>query len=350
MSTTSLPGLPEQVPPMPPQPPYVDRSTGLVLFGIVQILFGAFALLMIPLTLLGFAMSRRTTGVTVPPGSFFLGALNYAAVAAVLIAFGIGSITVRRWARALTLAGSWIWLIAGFLITILVTALMPAGFSQGLRKAMERNPNAASLPAGAIAVILTVMIVVMAVFLVGVPLAFVLFYRSKGVAETVRHKDPVERWTERIPIPVLAASMIFAGAGAYYLGMSFTTPLVPFFGRYLTGIIGAAACLVFAGIDGFIAVALARLHIAGWWVAVLVEVTKIVSAAITFGRGNLLQAYSRMGLRYSQLQMVGNSPFYRVGLYVSLFVMLIFLGFLLWIRRYFGRKTPAAPEYATPQV
>lgn len=353
MSNTSLPELPEPASP-PPQPTYVDRSTGLVVFGIVQILFGALAALMIPLSLFGIAMSQRTSRIAVPPGSFVLAVLTYLAAAMLFITLGIGSIQARRWARALTLAFAWIWLITGFLITIFVTALLPAGFSQGFRQAAAMNPNTPSLPTSAVAVILTVLIVFLAVFCVLVPLAFVVFYRSRNVEETCRHKDPFDRWTDRCPLPVLAAGVLFASASAYYMGMSFTTPLVPFFGRYLTGIVGAASCLVLAGIYAFSAFALFRVHIVGWWVAVTVIGARIVSGAITYRHGNLFQAYSRMGWNQSQLRMMGNNPFYRSGVYWGLGVMVIYFCYLLWIKRYFKRETPptpaATPSYVAPEV
>ena len=86
------------------------------------------------------------------------------------------------------------------------------------------------------AVIITLVIVFCAFFLVLVPIAFVVFYGRKDVADTCRRRDPVERWTDRTPLPVLGASVGFSSGSVYLLLIGLTTPMFPFFGRYLTGI------------------------------------------------------------------------------------------------------------------
>jgi hypothetical protein len=332
---TALP--PPSFEPPPPQLTYQDRSTGLIVFGIIQIILGALCLLMVPFALLGLALSQKMTGAAMPIGAFFMSIATYGALAALLITLGIGSIYARRWARTITLVLSWIWLISGFLLTIFLTAFLPTGFAQGFRQAAAMNPNAPPPSTGAIAVILTAMIVFLAVFFVALPLAFVLFYRTKNVEETCKHKDPVERWTDRCPLPVLAASLLFASASGYYLLMSFTTPLLPFFGRYLTGVGGAAGCLVLAIVDGFLAYSVFRLQLVGWWIAVVALAIRITSTFMTFRHGNLLEAYSRMGMKDSQLQALSGNPAFRSGmvLYWSVGLMILYFAYLLWIKRYF---------------
>jgi len=321
----------------PAHPSYEDRSTGLIVFGIIQIILGALAALMVPFMLLALALARKTTGISAPFGTLVLGALTYGTMAALLVTLGIGSIQARRWAHALTLVLSWIWLISGFLITIFITAFLPAGFAQGVRQAAAMNPNAPPMPARAMAIILTVMIVFFAVFLIVLPLAFVLFYNTRSVEETCKHKDPVKRWTDRCPLPVLAATLVFAGASAYYLGMSFTTPVIPFFGKYLSGLPGAAACLTMALMDMLLAYSFFRLYLAGWWLALATVTARIISFIVTLRHANMSEMYSRMGWNSSQLQMMNANPAYRSGvvLYSSVGTLVIFLGYLVWIRRYF---------------
>jgi len=325
----------------PASPPYEDRSTGLIVFGIIQIILGALSALMIPFALLALVLSRKTTGVAMPIGALFMSIATYGALAAMLVTLGIGSIYARRWARALSLVASWIWLIGGTLITIFLTAFLPTGFMQGFRQAAAMNPNAPPISTGAVAVILTVMIVFFAIFFVAVPLAFVIFYRTKNVEETCRHKDPVERWTDRCPLPVLAASLLFASASGYYLLMSFTTPIFPFFGEYLTGLAGGTACLVLAGVNAFLAYSLFRLQLAGWWTAVITMAVLAVSAFITYRHGNLFQAYSKMGWKDAQLQAMSMNPAFRSGmvLYWSVGLMVLYFGYLLWMKRYFVPST-----------
>ena len=316
---------------------YRDRSTGLQVFGVIQIVLGALVALFIPMVLLGAVMSRKVTGVAMPMGTYMMACLTYLVLAIALVTLGIGSIRARRWAWALTLILSWFALIIGVFATVLMTAVLPSSFASGLRRAAASNPGASDFSTGITAVILTFVIVLFAVFLVGIPLAFVLFYRRKDVEVTCKHRDPVERWTDRCPLPVLAASLIFAGAAPYYLFLSFTTPLVPFFGKYLTGIPGAIGCLVLAALDAFLAVWFFRVRLLGWWVGIVSMALRTISAAITFARGDLLQAYSRLGWKPAQIEAMSGSPVFRgrLTLWWSLLYLLVIVGYMLWIRRYF---------------
>jgi hypothetical protein len=349
------PGFPLPAAPTPVSLPrdYRDRSTGLQVFGVIQIILGMMAAFGIPLMLLGAVMSRKMTGTAMPIGTYMSACLTYGSTSIFLITLGIGSIRARRWGYALTLIVSWMWLIMGTLVTVMITAVMPAAFASGFRKAAAANPNAGTLPAGVMAVILTIIIIVFAVFFIVLPLVFVLFYRREDVKETCRRRDPVERWTDRCPLPVLAASLIFAFAAPYYLMIAVTTPLIPFFGRWLTGIPGAGGCIVLAAIDAFLAISFFRLKLVGWWVAMASLTLRVVSIALTYSRGNLLQAYSQLGWRQSQLQAMSGNPMLRGNLVLwwSLVYILVFFGYIFWTKRYFpaGSTTlqpPAVADFA----
>jgi hypothetical protein len=346
------PLLPAAVTPAPPPPPSDrDRSTGLVFFGVVQIILGLLSALMVPLAALGTFMSHLAPGGGMRPSQFISGVSTYAFIAAVFICLGIGSIQMKRWARALTLVTSCYWLLSGALLTVLMTAVLPVmmrGFLQ-----IQRNTTPDSAPemtTGMMAVMLTIIIVFLAFFLIIVPIAFIVFYSRDDVAETVRHRDPVERWTDRTPLPVLGASVAFT-AGALYLFLSgITVPLFPFFGRYLYGISGAACFLVFASLDAYFAVAFFRLKSAAWWIAVFALPVRLISMAITFTRADMVQAYSKMGMSEQQLQMLNASPLSRnhVLLWWSLLSSVIIFGYIVWLKRYF--KQPSSVQAQAPLV
>ena len=311
-------------------------------FGILQIILGALVSLGIPFLLLGALLSRKVGG-GMPVGSYVLTVISYLFGAAVLVTLGIGSIRARRWAHALTLILSWAWLFIGIMMTVFLTAVLPSTFVTAFRQAAARNPNATEMPTGVMAVILTFVIVLFSVFLIVLPLVFLLFYRKKDVEETVKHRDPVERWTDRCPLPVLAASLLFTWACPYYLAMSATTPLIPFFGRYLTGIPGAIGCLLFAILDGYLAYSLFHVQVAGWWTAIAALTLRTISSVVTYAHGDLLQAYSRMGWKDTQLQMMNQNPMFRSNLILwwSVGFLLAFVGYMLWIKRYF--HSPSHP-------
>jgi len=317
-------------------PDYKDRSTGLVIFGILEIGGGAMAALAIPIALFGAMVSRKATGGGMPMGSLFVTVLAYALASAVLVTLGIGATQAKRWARALNLIVSWVWLIGGSLVTVLIVFIFPSAVGAGLQAAAKQDPNA-QVSTAAMAVILTLMIMFLAIFFVAVPLAFLLFYRSGNVEETCKRRDPVERWTDRLPLPILAFGLMASFEAVYYFLQGVAAPLFPFFGRYLTGLPGALAFVVIAALDVYIAVSFFRMKVAGWWVAVLTVLVRLSSAAITFARGNLFQAYSRMGWSQAEIDRLQRNPLFRGGVFLwwSLGFMVVYLGFLLWTKRYF---------------
>ena len=337
------------VPAAPETPAYRDRGTGLMIFGIVQIILGLLAALMVPFAVLGAFMSRLVPGgVAMRPGQFVSGVATYAFAAAAFLALGIGSVQMKRWARALTLVTSWYWLIMGTLGTVLLTAVLPVVVRSAMAQAQQNTANAPSpeMTTGVMAVIITLVIVFCAFFLVLVPIAFVVFYGRKDVELTCRHRDPVERWTDRTPLPVLGASVAFFSGSVYALVVGLSTPMFPFFGHYLTGIPAGACLIATAALDLYLAIALFRLRSSGWWIAILAVPIRILFAALSYNRAGLMQAYSKMGWSDAQMQMLNSSPIFhsRIILWWSVVFMLVFLGYLLWLKRYF--KTPAAPPQA----
>lgn len=332
------------------QPAYSDRSTGLMMFGVFQIILGLLAALMVPFVALGAFIARLGPGGAMRPGQYVSGMASYAFIAAVLLTLGVGSALTKRWARALTLVTSWYWLIMGALITVLLTAMLPVAMRSALEQAQQNTGGApaADISNGVMAVVLTLMIVFAAFFLLAVPIGFIVFYSRADVAETCRRRDPVERWTDRVPLPVLGASVVLFMGSLYLLVMGITTPVFPFFGKYLHGIAGAACFLAVAALDIYLAVAIFRLKLSGWWLAILTLPVRLLSMALTYARADLMQAYSKMGWSDEQLKMLNSNPMLRghVALWWSLLSLLIFFGYLLWLKRYF--HAPAAPSRVLP--
>ncbi len=346
LAVTSIPEAPA---PLPLEiPAYTDRGTGLVVFGVIQIIMGLLTALLVPLVLLGAFVGRLAPGGGMRPGQVISGVVSYALAAAALLALGIGSVQMKRWARALTLVTSWYWLIMGALITVLITAVLPVTMKGALAQMSQSGSNAPSpeMSAGFMAVVLTLIIVFMAFFLIAVPIAFVVFYSRNDVAETCRHRDPVARWTDRTPLPVLGFCVALFTGSVYLFLVGVTTPLFPFFGHYLTGIAAVACLLVLAAVDIYVSVALFRLQATGWWIAVVTLAIRLVSMALTYWRADVMEAYSRMGMSDAQLQMMNSNPMLRshVMLWWGLISSVLFFGYLLWLKRYFNSSASATTE------
>lgn len=333
---------------LPAPPAYRDRKTGLLIFGIVQIILGLLTALMVPLVVLGAFMSRLAPGGAMRPGQFVSSVATYALISAVFLSLGIGSVQTKRWARALTLVTSWYWLILGTLGTVALTAVLPVAMRGALKQVQQNSADApaADITTGVMAVIITLMIVFFTVFLVLLPIAFVVFYRREDVELTCRHRDPVERWTDRTPLPVLGASVAFFVGSLYTLMLAATSPLLPLFGHYLTGLPAAGCLVLLAGLDLYLAIALFRLQLSAWWIAVIAAPLRMSATAFSYRRAGLMQAYAKMGWSDAQLQMLNSNPIFhsRIFLGMGVIMMLGFFGYLLWLKRYFKASAPSHVE------
>jgi hypothetical protein len=317
---------------------FKDRKTGLVVFGVLEIAFGALCALMAPLMLLSrVASSTLAEGAasSVSAGAMVPSLLFYTLLAVWFIWMGIGSIQARRWARALLLVSSWIWLISGLMGLVFMLVFMPDLYEQ-----MARSGQ---IPRQVVAVMKVAMIVFMTVFYIIIPGALVLFYGSRHTKATCERRDPQVRWTDKCPLPVLAVSLISGCWAACMPLMGFYGWAMPFFGVILTGIAGAGVVLVGSLLLGTVAWGLYRLSVNAWRCAVLLIMAWGVSAGITFSRVSLMEFYEKMQFSARQLEMMKqlSLPQERWMLLSCGLWIVIALAYLLYIRKYF---TPAAEQ------
>ena len=321
---------------VPPVAEFKDRRTGLMVFGILLIILGCMAALAIPFMLLGQLMAGRVPGVEPTPLRFLLPAVfMYLGIAAAFIWLGIGSLQCRRWARALVLIIAWIWLISGLVGTVMVGFMLPQIFA-------HPPGGAPPLPAAAVVVMTLFTLAFTTVIYVLVPGALVFFYRSPHVKATCAARDPAPRWTDACPLPVLALSlMLGCGAATMPLVILAYHSIMPWFGRYLTGLPGTVALLVTAAAYAWAARATYKLNIAGWWVAFLGFGLWMLSAVVTFARIGLLPMYELMGFPQAQLDMLKHMGFFQGPLLAVAIAAcwLPFLGYVIYTKKYFKRET-----------
>jgi hypothetical protein len=312
---------------------FKDRKTGLVVFGILQIILGGFCVLAVPFMVMGMIVSTALPDSSAPPintAMLIPGILFYVLAAAWFIWMGIGSVKARRWARALILVSSWLWLICGIGGFIFMLLLMPQMF--------ERMGQSGQMPPAAATVMKYVMMGFMTVFYVIIPAVLVLFYGSKNVKATCEFRDSQVRWTDKCPLPVLAASLLF---GVWAVSMLFCGGYgwtVPFFGFIATGIKGAAIALVGMLLFGYTAWGLYKLSIKAWWCAVLLTILWSLSTAITFSRVSLLDFYQKMNFPQQQLEIMKQCGMPDTSTMVLFFGLWFvgFLAYLLYTKKYFA--------------
>ncbi len=318
------------------QPAYKDRSTGLTIFGVITIVLGCLAGLC-TLMMIG-AATMNAKNPNMPPNataSFLPGIAIYVTLAAALIWLGIGSIMARRWARALLLIFSWSWLVMGILMTI----LMPIVASQIFSQAANPTNGQHSMPPGAAAGIIIFMVLFFGAFFVVMPGIWVFFYRSRHVKATCEARDPIMRWTDACPLPVLGFCLWLMLSVIMLLIMPFIgRGVVPLFGIFLNGAPAAFFDLAMAGLWAYSAYLLYHLKPLGWWIILIALVTYTVSGLVTFAQHDMAEFYQRMGYPPDQIAQIQKIGFIGHMNWFMLGCMVPFLGYLLFIKQYLGEK------------
>ncbi len=326
---------------VPPPPLYKDRSSALFLFGVLDILLGLLsALLFVGLVLL--QLFLRTEGMAEAmgqPASNMAGALFYLFIAVFFIGVGVGTIRARRWARALMLTVSSIWLAIGVLSLISMSLIMP-GMMKGMTNEMAAGEDA--LPPQFMTIFLAAMMVFMFCFYVLIPGVFVLFYRSRHVKATCEARSPAPCWTDRCPLPVLAVSLVCGFGGAVTLLMAPISPVLPFLDRVLTGPPAGALLVAMAVVLFLLAWGTFRLRMAAWWGCIALLLFGGGFGVATFTRIDIGEFYWAMGYPQEQIKMIeamGMPEMMASPAMLALLIgtMVLYTGYLVYVRRFFPK-------------
>jgi len=321
----------------PATPAYRDRHTGLIVFGIMEIIMGGFCLLMVPLTVFGQVMTAKKNGAEFSLALATPTILIFLAMATGLIWLGIGSIQARRWARALLLCFGWLGLGIGLVSLVVVVA------SLGSMDELMRQQGQ-QLPPGAVAVAKFFTVATVLFIYVLIPGALILFYRSPHVKLTCENRDPVARWTDLCPLPVLAMCILQVyGAGCLLFIPGFGA-VMPLAGFMVTGWPARLLWFGFAGFSIYAARGFYRQIPRVWLIYTVVVVGFGLSSVLTFLRVDLLEYYRTVGLPEWQIKQMAANPLMKGNFIVGLSAlsMTLFVGFLLYLRRYFSQGSKPA--------
>jgi hypothetical protein len=190
-------------------------------------------------------------------------------------------------------------------------------------------------------VVVVIQIVFMGVFFILLPGGLVLFYRSPHVKGTCEARDPVRRWTDACPLPVLAVVCLMWWGTILMLGLPLTgLAMLPFFGMLLTGIPGALAMFATAGVLFWIGRSWYRLNVVGWWALIAMMLVFAISNVLTFARVDIIEVYQKLGYPKAQIDLIQQQGWMSSDFMIwgSLFWILPMLGYLLWVKRYFRGK------------
>jgi len=273
-----------------------DRRAGLILFGIALIVIGAISALLAVMLLAGpLALPGAVAGAGPPPARALVpGVVTYGALAVMFVWLGAGSILTRRWAPPLILTTAWLWLISGLIGTALVAALLPSAFAL---VDSESGPMPDQLRTALTAVLL----VACSLVLILLPLALILFYRSRHVQATCDARDPVPRWTDGRPLALIGVSASLALIAASLLPAALGyNGVAPAFGVVLTGMSGVVLNLALMAVWVYCAWGLLRGDLRAWWAAVISVTVASASAAVTFARIDSREMLEMMGVAPAQ--------------------------------------------------
>jgi hypothetical protein len=316
---------------MPAPLAYKDRRAGCVVFGALEILAGAACLLAIPLT---FALAAM---VSTPLGRWD----QITTVATCMIAsasciwLGVGSILCRRWARTLLLIVASSTLVATVTFSVALVAIVLVGL-----------PWAFAGGAAAEGALVLAVLIALAVLLNALPLAMVVFYRSRHVRATCEARDPVPRWTDACPVPVLTTALWFAIGGILEL-MTVASERVAFpcFGRIISGPPAVLGHLITVGLCLWLAWAFYRLQRNAIWMCVALTTVGALSLALTVAGTDSLAFYRLVGYPEQQIDRLHRAGALLDGSSIAWLMGLMgaaTIAFLLWLRRYFPSRAQDA--------
>lgn len=277
-----------------------DRKAGLIIFGIVQVLIGIACGVLLLGAAAGSELARHQgaeAGATLASSL-----VAYGIFTVYFISTGIGSMRRRRWARALSLVVSAVWLAAGVVATLVLAIALPA--------LAPRAPLAAIVGGATLAMI-------------ALPAALVLFYRGEAVRWTCERSDG-PRWTDRVPLPVLAVALTL-GFGSLVMLANLSNPVLSIFGTDVSGAPAAVALLAFAMLCAFLAVQFYRLKESAWWTLVLLQVIGCAVAIVS-----MIGAPS--GPAGSDADAVYRNPLIMT---IMIATWVAYFAFLLYLRRFF---------------
>jgi hypothetical protein len=260
--------------------------------------------------------------------------LIYLGLAVVFVWLGIGSMQCRRWARALMLILAWSWLAMGIITVPFMAVILP----RAMTNATQQGPP---FPPGLMVGIIVFQILLMSVLLVVVPSVFVYFYRSPHVKATCETRDPVRRWTDACPLPVLGVALILWLGAAMLLSLPIAyRGVMPFFGVLLEGWTGTLLALSLVVLWIWLGRAWYKVQASGWCILLAVLILFSISNFITFQRVDITEMYQKMGYPQAQIDLIRQQGIVtnQMMAWSSVLWMLPMLGYMFWVKRFFRTR------------
>jgi hypothetical protein len=200
------------------------------------------------------------------------------------------------------------------------------------------------MPAGAGDVFLIGLFAFYGVIFVILPAVWTFFYHSRHVKATCEARDPVTRWTDACPLPVLGLCMWLMLTVPMMLLLPIAgNGVMPFFGTFLSGVPGTVFCFALAAVWLYVAWSLYNLEPRGWWVMLIVLGLSLVSGLVTFAQHDIMEMYRLMNYPEAQIEQIQKLGLFNGNylVWMMLIFMLPFFGYLLFLKTFL--RHPARP-------
>jgi len=313
-----------------------DRTAVITFLGVLQIVLGVLAVMMVPMQVASQAMVAHK-GLA-PLGmlifSAIAGAGLYLLAATLLIWTGVGLLRGRRWASAVSLVVSWLWLMTGLVSILMVIVSIPAVISTPM-------PDGKPMPPHVATVLVLVSLGITTVMFLVLPGVLVFFHSRPAVRANFEHLDKGPCWTDSCPLPVLGYVFLMA-IGVLGLLVSLPVAVLPLWGRLLTGWPArGVAALLLAG-QVWLTLGVFRLKRYAWWAALAWHPFWIFSCAATLWIIEMKELYGALG--YAGKHLDALEPVESVwGVYPWMLVLVgvLLIGYQIWMLKYFKPEVSA---------
>jgi len=311
---------------------YKDKSKIIYLLGSLILLIGLSSAFIAPIEIYSYYLFSKGGRFYIE--GFGMGSLMFANITIQVIAYyliavlfiilGYGHLKLREWARSLSVAVLWAWMVIGAPLVLVLIFMFSV-----------KSPS-----------IILMVIAILLVYPI-IPLLMIWFYRTKNVLLTFNKiknnaNQNYNNLVNKIPIIVKTITVLFIFFIIVFHIHFLFNGFFPLFGKLLSGLNGFILIDIFIFLLCFLIWGLLRLKSWFWYGSIVYLIFLILSTAITLYKQNIKGLLSVMTFAPKEMEIINNITLkdwqISIILGVSVIIPLIITMMLLAIsKRYFKK-------------
>jgi hypothetical protein len=282
---------------LPKEKDYADRSRILKILGLLLLIAGIGFGILAPLETYCYYLFSQEGSFHYEGfgfGSFMFANITgqivaYYGLAVIGIVLGYGHWNIRKWARRLTAALLWTWVVVG--------APLTAGAAFLFLGQKDPSIAAAATATGFFGFCYLIL-----------PWLLIRFYKGRNVRRTFEAHDLTNSWIEDLPMPILVLSALFVFFAVVIHMLVLFRGIFPAFGKFLYGIPGilSIACCT-AALLVLLWGTLRRKRWA-WWAALIVWGGFTLSLVVTFIFTRYADLLAEIGFPSREVEILKSIP------------------------------------------